>query len=257
MKGLDLARLYYEQIGRPALEECFPELLPQMAMGLAGEGSECFGFDDGFSRDHDWGPGFCIWLDKPDYEEFAGKIQTVYDSLPSAWADFPSRNVTPEGRGRVGVLCMQDWYKRYTGFPEGPRTLSEWRRVPESFLATAVNGEIFTDPLGRFTNIRRHLLDCYPEDIRLKKLAARAAVMAQAGQYNYPRCVKRGEHTAVRLALADFAKAAMSMGYLLNRRYAPFYKWMHRGLRGFPSCPDSTTRSTLFFEGSMPVRPKR
>ena len=58
MRGLELSRLYYEQTGRPALEDRFPELLPQMAFGLAGEGSECFGFDDEFSRDHDWGPGF-------------------------------------------------------------------------------------------------------------------------------------------------------------------------------------------------------
>lgn len=254
MKGLALSKLYYEQVGRPALEECFPELLPQMAMGLAGEGSECFGFDDKFSRDHDWGPGFCIWLDRPDYETFGGKIQKVYDSLPAAWADFPSRNVTPEGRGRVGVLCIQDWYKRYTGFSEGPRTLSEWRRVPEAFLATSVNGEVFTDPLGRFTSIRCHLLDCCPEDIRLKKLAARAAVMAQAGQYNYPRCAKRGEHTAAWLALADFAKAAMSMGYLLNRRYAPFYKWMHRGLRELSKLPRLYEQMDTLFRTEHPAR---
>lgn len=237
MKGLELSRLYYEQIGRPALEEHFPELLPQMAMGLAGEGSECFGFDDELSRDHDWGAGFCVWLDRPDYQECGAQIQAVYDALPGEWAGYPARRESPEGQGRVGVLCIQDWYARYTGTPGGPRTLDEWRRVPEAFLATAVNGEIFSDPLGRFTAIRRRLLEGYPEDLRLKKLAARAAVMAQAGQYNYPRCVKRGETAAAGLALAEFAKAAMSMAYLLNRRYAPFYKWMHRGLRGLLKLP--------------------
>ena len=211
MKGLELSRLYYEQIGRPALEEHFPELLPQMAMGLAGEGSECFGFDDELSRDHDWGAGFCVWLDRPDYQECGAQIQAVYDALPGEWAGYPARRESPEGQGRVGVLCIQDWYARYTGTPGGPRTLDEWRRVPEAFLATAVNGEIFSDPLGRFTAIRRRLLEGYPEDLRLKKLAARAAVMAQAGQYNYPRCVKRGETAAAGLALAEFAKAAMSM----------------------------------------------
>ena len=237
MKGLELSRLYYEQIGRPALEDRFPELLPQMAMGLAGEGSECFGFDDELSRDHDWGPGFCIWLDRPDYEEFGAQVQAVYDALPGEWAGFPPRQTTPEGRGRVGVLCIQDWYARYTGLPDGPRTLEEWRRVPEAFLATATNGVVFSDPLGLFTAARRRLLEGYPEDLRLKKLAARAAVMAQAGQYNYPRCVRRGETVAAGLALAEFSRATMPMAYLLNRRYAPFYKWMHRGLRDLPKLP--------------------
>ena len=87
MKGLELSRLYYEQIDRPALEEHFPELLPQMAMGLAGEGSECFGFDDELSRDHDWGAGFCVWLDRPDYREFGAQVQALYDTLPGEWAD--------------------------------------------------------------------------------------------------------------------------------------------------------------------------
>ena len=32
-------------------------------------------------------------------------------------------------------------------------------------------------------------------------------------------------------------RAGMSMVYLLNRRYAPFYKWMHRGLEGMPVLP--------------------
>lgn len=261
MKGLELSRLYYEQIGRPALEDSFPELLPQMAIGLAGEGAECFGFDDEISRDHDWGPGFCIWLDRPDYEKFGKEVQAVYDALPGAWGGFQPRRTSPEGRGRVGVLCIQDWYRRYTGSPNGPETLTEWRRVPEAFLSTAVNGEMFLDPLGRFTSVRCRLLDHYPEDIRLKKLAARAAVMAQAGQYNYSRCVKRGEVVAAELALAEFARAAMSMGYLLNRRYAPFYKWMHRGLQGLPILPrlydqihtlyreESSTRKTELIEG--------
>lgn len=249
MKGLELSRLYYEQIGRPALEDRFPELLPQMAFGLAGEGSECFGFDDELSRDHDWGPGFCVWLDRPDYEEFGAQVQAVYKALPGEWAGHPVRRETPEGRGRVGVLCIQDWYTRYTGLPEGPRTLEEWRRVPEAFLATAANGAVFSDPLGRFTAVRRRLLEEFPEDLRLKRLASRTAVMAQAGQYNFPRCVRRGETVAAGLALAEFSRAAMSLAYLLNRRYAPFYKWMHRGLRGLPKLPRLYDQLEALFRG--------
>lgn len=253
MKGLELSRLYYEQIGRPALEDHFPDLLPQMAFGLAGEGSECFGFDDELSRDHDWGPGFCIWLNRPDYEEFGVQVQTVYEALPGEWAGHPARRETPEGRGRIGVLCIQDWYTRYTGAPEGPRTLEEWRRVPGAFLATAANGAVFSDPLGRFTAVRRRLLEEFPEDLRLKRLANRAAVMAQAGQYNYPRCVKRGETVAAGLALAEFARAAMSMGYLLNRRYAPFYKWMHRGLLDLPKLPRLYEQMKALYQTGKPA----
>ena len=58
--------------------------------------------------------------------------------------------------------------------------------------------------------------------------------MAQSGQYNYPRCLKRGERVAATCALGEFVQAACSMVYLLNHRYMPFYKWAHRGLRELP-----------------------
>jgi hypothetical protein len=53
--------------------------------------------------------------------------------------------------------------------------------------------------------------------------------MAQAGQYNYPRCIQRGDTGAAFLALHEFVEAGLSAIYLLNRKYMPFYKWAFRG----------------------------
>lgn len=71
----------------------------------------------------------------------------------------------------------------------------------------------------------------YPEEVWRKKLAESLARAAQAGQYNYARAMKRGERVAAEIALTEFVKEAMQIVYLLNRKYAPFYKWMHRGLK--------------------------
>ena len=54
--------------------------------------------------------------------------------------------------------------------------------------------------------------------------------MAQSGQYNFPRCNKRKEYVASRLALSEFMSVSMSLVYLLNHAYRPYYKWVHRGL---------------------------
>ena len=100
--------------------------------------------------------------------------------------------------------------------------------------SAAVNGEVFFDNYGEFTRIREELKKGYPEDVRLKKIAARLMKMAQSGQYNFPRCNKRKEYVASRLALSEFMSVSMSLVYLLNHAYRPYYKWVHRGLLDLP-----------------------
>ena len=50
MKGLELARQYYETCGKEILQAQFSDVLPYLAIGLAGSGSECYGFDDGIVK---------------------------------------------------------------------------------------------------------------------------------------------------------------------------------------------------------------
>jgi hypothetical protein len=94
---------------------------------------------------------------------------------------------------------------------------------------------------GEFTRLREALLCYYPDDVRRKKIAARCMVMAQAGQYNLPRSLQRGETTAAMLAAARFAEAALSMAFLLNRRFMPFYKWAGRTAQRLPLLGQETT----------------
>ena len=60
MKGLELGRKYYEEYGKPMLEKEFPEIINSIAVGLVGSGSDCYGYDDDISHDHDFEPGFFI-----------------------------------------------------------------------------------------------------------------------------------------------------------------------------------------------------
>ena len=231
MTGLELSRRYYEEIGRPALEKHFPEYMPRIAAGLVGEGSECFGFDDDISRDHDFGPGFCIWLCKEDYDRIGYQMQQLYNSLPGEFMGFSARNTSARGDGRVGIFEISDFYRRFIGNEQPPQSLMRWLYLPEHKIATAVNGEIFEDNLGEFTSIRNSLMAYYPEDVRIKKIAACASAMAQSGQYNYARCMRRGDAVAANMALNEFIKASLSMIYLLNKNYCPYYKWQFAGLK--------------------------
>ena len=75
LKGAELCRRYFEAFGRPMLRRNFPEYLDKIACGLAGEGSECLGFDDELSADHDFGPSFVIWVDDETFEKIGAKLQ--------------------------------------------------------------------------------------------------------------------------------------------------------------------------------------
>ena len=70
MKGLDEAQLFYERYGKQMIETQFAECVDRVATGLVGHGSECFGFDDEISTDHDFEPGFSLWITDEDEREF-------------------------------------------------------------------------------------------------------------------------------------------------------------------------------------------
>jgi len=238
MKGMELSRSYFEEYGRPMIEGQLFKYKEYIAAGLAGEGSECLGFDDELSQDHDFGPSFCIWVPEDVYREAGAEMQKAYESLPDTYRGY-RRIISPQGGGRVGVSSIEDFYRKFTGLGSAPRDNMEWFRIPERFLSAATNGQVFMDNQGRFSEIRAALKAFYPDDVLKKKLAARCALMAQSGQYNYPRCMKRGDSQAAYLACGEFVKNAMSAIYLLNEEYMPYYKWIFRGAEGFAHLRDA------------------
>lgn len=238
MQGLELAEKYYEAYGRAMIKEQFPQIADQTAAGLVGPGSECLGFDDEISMDHDYGPSFCIWLPRETYAQYGKQMQAAYEALPQEFMGFSGRVCEETGQGRVGVLCLDDFYSGLLGYDRAPVTDQEWLTVSEESLATATSGRVFEDRLGRFSMIRNELLQYYPQRVRIRRLVQSLAKAAQAGQYNYARAMKRGERIAAELALSEFVRESMKVVYLLNKRYAPYDKWMRRGMKDLPVCAE-------------------
>ena len=79
---LRLSKALFDQVFMPLLLETAPEAEPFLAAGLVGEGSECFGYDDVLSCDHDFGPGFCVWLTKDHYERLAAPLEQIILRMP-------------------------------------------------------------------------------------------------------------------------------------------------------------------------------
>ena len=235
MRGIDIARAYWEQYGLPMLREEFPGLLPLAAAGLTGPGSECFGFDDELSRDHDFEPGFCLFIPGEDTVDrrTAFLLERAYAKLPKTFMGLQRGLIPPAGGPRRGVLRTGEYFAEKLGAPDGILTLGQWMSLPEHALAEAVNGALFYDGSGEVTTIRDRLRR-YPLDVRRKKLAGNMMLMAQSGLYNYARCLGHGEAGAAQLAVIDFADRAMAAVFLLNETYRPFYKWRFRAMRSLP-----------------------
>lgn len=236
MKGLELSKKYYEEYGKPMLQEQFSEIEHLIAVGLVGSGSDCYGYDDDISHDHDFEPGFCLFLPDENIidEKTFFNLERAYSKLPKEFCGYKRSLVKPVGGSRNGVFRTKDFYNKKIGSPDGELTYEQWFSLPDYALAEATNGEIFKDDLGEFTKTRNKLLNM-PDDILLKKLAGNLLIMAQSGQYNYPRILNRGETASAQLALFEFSNAAMKCYFLLNGKYMPYYKWQFRALRDLPN----------------------
>ena len=234
IKGLDLSREYYENMGKSILMELFPEYMGKASVGLVGEGSECFGFDDQISMDHDYGPSFCVWLPRNIYTRARESMTEIYESLPKEYKGISANIIREQSAGRRGILEIEGFYQKFLTRDTIPESSLDWLRIPEHFYAVATNGEVFEDNLGMFTDVRRKLLNYYPEDVRLKKIAACAVRMAHSGQCNYARMMWRHDVVAAKFALDEFMRNAIAIVFLLNRVYCPYYKWMWRGMEQLP-----------------------
>ncbi|PWH08788.1 hypothetical protein CWE05_06460 [Bifidobacterium longum] len=306
VSGLKLARAFWTQMGKPMIAAKYPQYAGCIAAGLVGHGSECYGFDDAYSQDHDFGPRFCLWLTDEDYATIGEQLEADYEALPrkfsvdtqgrvtfeaharsDASGAFPSAGadstvipdaanaptlgtatddaataesgaassdvaeamttpidaplfpVTPRAQGanrRDGVFRIGDFFESITGYRTAPAQTAphEWLMLQESTLAAATNGEVFADPTGLFSKTRQGFKNM-PDDVRLALISKRLGMIAQAGQYNLPRSLKRGDGAAAWLSIHEFVQATASLVFLVNVPmvvgYMPYYKWQFAALR--------------------------
>jgi len=224
VSGMDICRAWYEQKVRPMLEKDYKDILEHLSVGLFGEGSDAYGYDDITSRDHDWGPGVIILMDrKEDYDHLAMRLEAsllglmmdekgnpveFYGFLP----DINSLKIR-----RRGVFLTEEYFKQ----------MSE----DQNHLSAAVNGEVFYDGSGMTTFIRNKLRNYYPDEVWIPMLKQEIALFSQNGQYNYRRMRQRGDVIMSDMLLDKAIENAMHIKYILRKRYTPHDKWLMRGIR--------------------------
>lgn len=237
IKGLELSRLFYEEIVAPLLQEHCPEL--RYSAGQFGHGSDALGFDTAQSRDHDWGPRLMLFLAPDDVAEEKHKaIDTMLgQELPFDFRGYPidfyfqgdawdgrfpdSRPV----RHAIKFHTTQKYFPYHLNTdPSQPLSLLDWLTIPQQVLRSMTSGAVFYDGLGELKPIRANL-SYYPHDVWLYLMSAQWRRIAQEESF-MGRCGQVGDELGSRLVASRLVRDLMNVCFLQERCYAPYIKWL-------------------------------
>lgn len=234
IKGLDLSEMFYEEVAKEAIVSQFGGYVQRMSIGLVGEGSECFGFDDAISTDHDFGPGFCIWLNRADYEQIGADLQKLYDTLPKTYKGYTRLDKC--STGRVGVWCMDDFFKHYAGYERAEDIPDEdgVLAISDDGMATILNGRLFHDPNHQFQERRLAFYEAFSDKIWKVKIARALIQLGQYGQSNYPRAMKRRDYVTAQITLYKYVETLLQFVHYINHIFPPYYKWLKASASTMP-----------------------
>ncbi|MEU8514999.1 DUF4037 domain-containing protein [Kitasatospora sp. NPDC048722] len=241
--GLDLARALYEEGVRPVLDAALPDL--RYAAARVGPGSEVLGFDTARSTDHDWGPCLQLFLSPEDAERHAGPIRDLLaHRLPKhvrGWPTHFRRSTDPHEAVRhmeatpgpvdhkVTVDDVGSWLAAHLGpraadWGRAGPTAGDWLALPQQKLAEVTAGAVFRDDLGELTAARRQLA-WYPDQVWRYLLACQWQRISQEEAF-VGRCAEAGDDLGSAVVAARLVRDLMRLALLLERRYAPYGKWL-------------------------------
>ena len=233
ISGMELCKRYYLEYGKPMIEEKFKEYADKIAVGLVGYGSQCYGYDDNISKDHDFGPGFILWLTNADYQMIGEALEEEYEKLPKRYLGF-EKIVPKNGKCRMGVKTIEGFYREILQTDRSFAEEFEFEDLDECNLSLSINGEVFRDDFGEFTRIRKRIAGYYNKPYQLRKIAAEVGKMSQSAQYNYQRMMLRHQPAIAQMAVGEFVTSCIHLVHLINQKYTPFYRWSMMSMKELP-----------------------
>jgi hypothetical protein len=122
----------------------------------------------------------------------------------------------------VGIGTFLTWHLGFD--PRGGITTTDWLVTPQQSLLSVTAGAVYHDGLGELELVR-HQLAWYPQEVWLWQLACQWRRIAQ--EEPFPgRAAEAGDQLGWRVLVARLARDLMRLCLLLERRYAPYSKWL-------------------------------
>ena len=194
---------------------------------MIGTGSEVLGFDTERSTDHGWGPRLKVFVD-------AGEVAPVRDAIEAGLPDEFRGRPTRFGWDAVAVTSHVEvaglgaWLAQRIGFdPRRAISTKHWLCAPQQRLLEVTSGAVFHDDGGELAAVRAALA-WYPDDVWLWLLASQWRRLDQEEPF-VGRTAEVGDELGSRVVAARLVRDVMRLAFLLERRYAPYSKWLGSG----------------------------
>ena len=239
--GIELSRLFYREAVRPILDAAFPRL--PHAAALLGDGSEVLGYDSPRSTDHDWGPRLLLFLTDADQDALGLPLTSALgERLPHEFRGYPTSFGAPNATGtrlleateqrplahRVEIHAVGRYLSGTLGFDARRGvTLLDWLSTPSQLLLSVTAGAVYHDDPGELSAARA-AVSWYPHDVWLYLLAAQWARIGQEEAF-VGRAAEVGDELGSRLLAGRLVRDVMRLCFLIERRYAPYGKWLCTG----------------------------
>jgi hypothetical protein len=221
--GVELARSFYEEVVAPIVGG-----VPHSA-ALLGTGSDVLGFDTVRSTDHGWGPRLKVFVAGavPD-----GLEDAIESGLPESFRGWPVRfgwDDVPVSH-HVEVAPLGEWLERQLAIdPRAGLSARDWLGLPQQLLLEVTSGALFHDGLGELEPVRETLA-WYPDDVWLWLLACQWRRIDQ--EEPLPgRAAEVGDELGSSVLAARLVRDVMRLCFLVERRYAPYGKWLGSAFR--------------------------
>lgn len=252
MQGIELSRRFYFEAIRPWLDGAGPGLKHSAA--LIGYGSELLGFDDEISKDHNWGPRVHLLVSREDFTAHAHRLVEQFSKVapaeflgePIGWRSRPH----PPASGSEAVGAADHGLEIHTleSRLDGALAIQsldglgplQWLGLSEQRLLAFTAGAVFHDDDNRLTQARA-ALSYFPRDVWLYKIACQWRRIAEEQAF-VGRAGQVGDDLGSRVIASRLVRDVMRMVFLLERRYAPYAKWLGSA---FAKLPLSATLAPL------------
>ncbi len=242
IQGMDLNRMFFQQVVKPLIDKNFSGLC--YSAGMVGEGSDVMRFDTPTSIDHNWGPHVRIFLSEKDFAKKDEIHEMLARELPYEFMGFPTNFTKPNEssylvqqmkrikKGPVNHMVqfytIKSFFEHYLGTdPYKELTAEDWLVFPQQALVEVTGGEVFYDGLNEFNAIRDKF-KYYPDEvwkymylIQWDKIANEESFMGRSGEV--------GDELGSNIIATSIVNNIMKLGFLMEKVYTPYIKWFGTG----------------------------